>query len=361
MQPRFIIRTHREVSRPGIFTALIRRCTSANRSLPQSAVADRLAKLFKGSKKFKLSGGAGKNGGADFAVEMAQKFGFLTSNCFWDWKGQVINTLARQEPVIPDDYLVLTPYEQLMYLRYYLEAEGAVILEFAKILLKLDNLSKADLLNSSYVEEIFLRIWQGYLSLTQELTGRLKLKNQISGLKHKAYDPDTRRHKFIPILIPLRDFRLVDETEVNGDVVYSPAHVASDVPLQTLVEELRDFELMEARFKGFDYYAIIAKCFNFAQSGQMLTGDCLRNYIAGAYDNVKQEGTGLASIDAIVDVVCVKLLCDYGQVATHREIVDFLEARRLENPYSIHFYLDRRGERAYVVIRPEALAQLKPT
>lgn len=357
MEARFIIRTHREVSRPGIFTALIRQCTSATQSTSVSLVASRLAKLFEDSSHRLSHHKHHRPGGADFAVDMAQKFDFLTANCFWNWKGWVINALARQEPpTMPDEYLTLTPYERVMYLRYYLESQGALILEFAKLFLEHESLSYKELSHDRYVEDIFLAIWQGYLPLAQQLRYRVELKDKIAKMKRRrSYKPDTRPHKFRPIIEPLRDFRFLIETDDN---VYSPVQLEAKVPLQVLVDELQDFEQVEIRFKRFDYYAIIAKCLEPVAGEQTTTDDeQLEAYIGDAYNHVKQGGTGLASINAIVDVVSVRLLCDFGQVVSRQRIIDVLETRRAENPYQVRFHVNRRGERAYVVIAPEAFTQ----
>lgn len=343
MEVRFIIRTHREVSHPGIFIPLIRECTSATQSVHVDIVGKKLHNIFKDS-DHRLS----NPGGATFSVEMSKQFGFLTSNCFWDWKGKVINVLARgDQPEIPDSYFVLTSYEKILFFRYYLETQGAAILEFGKELLERGNISRREFTSSPYVEEIFVRIWHNYLPLTQQIQQRTKLRRNIENLMRRGYSTDTRPHKFVPILNPLQDFGLLEPIKDE----YKPIIVDNKVPLQILIDELKDVKQMEERFKNFDYFAIIKNCFNLGYQRELtLSNAKLKTYITSAYSSMKQDKIGLVSIDAIIDIVSVKALIDKTLYLSRHEIIKHLERIQSENPYNVRFHVNRRGERAFVTM-----------
>jgi hypothetical protein len=347
MQTRFVIRTHREISHPGIFTALIRECTTPYKSMTKDSVAKRLHYVFRNSQHH-LS----YPGGANYAVDMAQKFGFLTSNGFWDWRGWVINGLAQPgSPEVPVDYLTLTLRERTIYLKYYLESQGALILIFSKLLLDRGELSDEELSKEPYIDQIFIDIWDKYWRLSSQLKYRVELKNRINQLEQRPYSSSTRPHKYRPIIGALIDLGLLEQ----DDETFRPIHLGSKMPLQVLVDELRDIEQMEIRFKRFDYYEIIARCFETdkkepADIHQFQLGDHIRN----AYYHLKSEETGLASLKAIVDFTAVEAYCSFGHVVSRQEIMQLLESRRSKSPYKVRFHINRRGERAYVVIDPEA-------
>ena len=130
MEPRLIIKTHSEVSKPGLFSILISKCSYADKSSYPEVVSKRLYELYEenGQPFNKLA--------AKFVVIMAQRFGFLRKNMIWDWRGYVIHGalqyLNKAENENINLFLELTKLEKIIYLKYYLETDGAVILQLAK-------------------------------------------------------------------------------------------------------------------------------------------------------------------------------------------------------------------------------------
>ena len=134
MDPRFILRTHTGSLKPGNYSILISNCTSPDRRSSPESVARNLGIMLENNSKssiakFTVNNASGKNRG----------FGFLLDNMLWTWKGHVINTalsvlkkveLEDTEPFLGE----LTLLERVLYLRYYLETEGALLLKLAHII-----------------------------------------------------------------------------------------------------------------------------------------------------------------------------------------------------------------------------------
>lgn len=90
MKPRIILKTHSGVRRPGIFSVLVARCTSATKATYQEDVVKKLAKEFKDVPREYLKGASfGERGAAFHTVWMSKphQLGILTSNLFGPRKG----------------------------------------------------------------------------------------------------------------------------------------------------------------------------------------------------------------------------------------------------------------------------------
>ena len=115
MEPRLIIKTHSEVSKPGLFSILISKCSYADKSSYPEVVSKRLYELYEenGQPFNKLA--------AKFVVIMAQRFGFLRENMIWGWRGHVINGvlqyLNKTENENINLFLELTKLEKIIYLK----------------------------------------------------------------------------------------------------------------------------------------------------------------------------------------------------------------------------------------------------
>jgi hypothetical protein len=163
MEIRLQLKTHYQIAKPGIFSVLLSKCTSPSQSNYQEVISERLANI--GFKKIALNKESAK-----FAVAMAQSFGFITSNMFWGWRGHAINILledTQREKI--DDFLDLTAAEKILFLKYYLEADGATILEICKKLSSKGKISRNELLSTDFIDQIFINIWETYRQLTTKV------------------------------------------------------------------------------------------------------------------------------------------------------------------------------------------------
>lgn len=354
---RLLLKTHYQAARPGLFSILISRCASPHESRPRSSLARRLQENWPPSDR-SSSGSSGKRkAGANSLVYLAERsFHFLTESGTWDWRARVISALCTHPEARDLDSMVsLTAEERVAYLKYYLDADGAALLEMGRSVLEDGTITEAAL--GRRVEKIFLTIWESYLTLESNPRERVRLRRSIDRLRTRPYDDRTRIHKVRPHLQPLVDFGLLRAEAMPGGIEYR-AHCGADgSPLERLIHSLRDLPSMEQRLQHQEHFAIAAETLSsMLPEPRAVSRHCVLAAICGAYHEVVDAGSGLAPINAIADTSCARLLAQHGACPAPSEIRSALDGLRHERPRDVRFNVDWYGEKAYVSLSESLLS-----
>lgn len=358
MQVRLVLRAHYQVSRPGIFSIIVLKCTSPTQSTYPETVAKKLLDLKpKPPKKNSFEQFIVNEESVKFAVPMAQSFGFLTQNCFWDWRGHVISALVLERTKI-DDYLKLTLEEKVIFLKYYLEADGGAILELCKRLLQKKEITRDEFLKSNIIDQVFIATWEAYKKQTTDLRERVELSTNIRELKAKPYTYKTRIHKALFHLVPLVDLDLISRIEEQNEIRFLVKEQNGQCYMQNLVNELSTIEKMESRFSHCEFFDIIGKTYNlpFESYHEPLHFNSLIEELLELYKLVRSEPTQLASIPVMADIISTRFLVNRKIMIEKLQIEKALDTLKLNHPTDIHFHVDKYGKKSFVVISNKLLA-----
>lgn len=353
MRPRVILKTHSGVRRPGIFSVLVARCTSATQPVDPGNLIKNLAAEFKHVSRDSLKGARlGEHGAAFHVVWMArpEQLGFLSSNLFWSWKGHVIRILNDCDADTEiSTFLELSPAEQVIYLKYYLEGDGAILMSLARELLARGGLTEDALVQTDLLERSLQGIWNEYLDLTTNITERVRLREK---LKRQRYDTTTRRHKTYPHLIPLEDMGLVVRDKVHGRDVFTPAICNSRTPLQTIVEAFPTIKDLETSIEQSKHFSILAEVmfpdhrrFSQREDLAVLVRTAIESYRA-----MRMGGAVIHPIDAITDICYAQMLLRQQVLVTRSDIDSVLIQLQAQHPKEVRFHVDRLGRPAYIVV-----------
>ena len=362
MKPRVILKTHSGVRRPGAFSVLVAKCTSPTHPGNQAEIAKKLAAEFQHVPSEDLGGAKlGERGAAFHFVWMAKpgQLGFLASNLFWSWKGHVIHTLSSSHEFgNPRDYLRLSPAEQLIFLKYYLEGDGAILVSLAQELISRGQLTERDLVQTDLVEQMFHGIWSQYLESTTNISERVGLRLKLG---RQRYDTTTRRHKTYPHLVPLEDMGLLVRDKTEGQDVFSPVFMNGQAPLQTLLERFPTIWELESSIEHGELCAVIADAMHSEYCRFSLREDsvAVMRMVAESYHNLSTNGMVLHTKDAIADLCYAKMLSEDGILVTRSDIDDTLAALQTEYPTEVRFHVDRLGRPAYIVMANELVNELR--
>lgn len=345
MLPRFINKTHTDALRPNNFSLLVSRCSSPDQRLPPETMAIRLQDwLDKSVAKFTVLLAGKKNRG----------FGFLTDNMIWSWKGHVVNTAfteSGKDLHAPDLHRApLSVVEQICYLRYYIETEGAIFLKLAKLYRESGMLSY--LLLKNHIQDIFLEIIDDYMDIAEDFRSRSRISEIRNQMKRDSrYDPGTLPHKIRPHLQALVDLGLLAQ---EGETYLSTGRGHTEA-MSRLVEELVDMATMEARFERYDYFSIVSNVLDLSprQFDAYRDRDLMLEVIALAYERMRSPITRMADLDAILDWCSVKLLADHRILVRKSDGEEFFRMLRMEAPGKITYHLDGTGRIAYLVVNGE--------
>ena len=346
MEIRLLLKTHYQINKPGIFSVILRNCTSPTQSSYPEVISGRLANVY--FKHTSLNKEAAK-----FAVSMAQSFGFLTKNMFWDWKGHAINILlAETQRETPDDYLKLNDAEKMLYLKYYLEVDGATIIEICKRLISRENITRSELLNTDFIDKIFIDIWETYRSLATDLIQKVQLRENVNKLKLRPYTYKTRIHKAQTHVESLIDFDFIEKKGARNKKVFYPNNKKSTSPINNLIKEIDTIESMERRFSKFEHFRIISNVYNLSPIAynKEIHSKKLQKQIFKTYLKARTQPTKMAAIAIIADVISVTFLAKDGILIDRPQIEQEIDKLKVINSGEIHYHYDMSGRKAFVVI-----------
>jgi len=351
---RLLLKTHYQAARPGLFSVLISKCASPRESRAKWLLARRLEENWPPSDRPGKRGAAAK-----CLVYLAQRsFGFLAESGIWDWRGRVINALCTYSQARTlDSLLALTTEERVVYLKYYLDADGAALLEMGREVLSAGSIAETTL--GKQVEEVFLRIWKAYLTIESDVRDRVRVRRNVDRVSIHPYEDRTRIHKVRPHLQALADFGLLDIEATPEGITYHAARNQGPEPLQRLMDSLVDTRSMEYRLQKEEHFAIAAEVLALEPPDPGAPdGDRARAAIYSAYRDLVDSGSGLASINAIIDTSCARLLATHGDCPAPRAIRAMLDDLRRERPRDVRFNVDWYGEKAYVSLSEDLLSRV---
>ena len=351
MVPRLLLKTHAQVRHPGIFSILIDHCTSPVSASHADRVSNCLAEVLgRSSGSFKAA--------SSFAVLMAQGLGFLTRNMTWGANGLVINTVLHKcgKTKEEDIAVFLTPpyslYERIAYLRYYLEADGALLWAIMKRVHETRELSTRVL--GVGMRDLFLHLNEEYLNLLElEPRNRGRVRQEIARLGKQAYNTGTIPHKLWPHAQPLVDLGLLSLHEVQGESFLRSTFTPNGPTASLLVEDLGSLEVLERTFSDDVFFGIIARQFfgSWSHYDELAHEHMVSAALQEGYSLMKNESTGLAPVEALCDWVCIELLAACQVVCERDQVRQYLRRIYREHSGALRFEVDFHGRPAFIELK----------
>lgn len=356
MLPRFIMKTHTNSLKPGNYSILVTKCTSPHDVQYQENVEKKLLE-FLGNKlvsRFTVLTSTKKNRG----------FGFLHENMIWSWKGYVLNSLMVSLGKVKTDdissFFTLSKKEQIAYLKYYLETEGAIIFKFAGRFAGKKKINYSFL--KTEIKKIFEEIYEEYLDIAPDFQSRLKIREMYNSsklhMKRKEYnyDPSTLAHKIKPHIKALSDLRLLHIHKEDNEEAYYPIINNNISPFDIFVEEIKSIQDLEDHFSRDEYFYLIAKILNLKTVRFSIERheNCLKHIIIQGYKIMSDKVTGMADIYAIIDWVCINLLAENNIIIKNDDVMNFFDKIRKVDSSSIQYHVDGRGNIAYIILNPKS-------
>jgi hypothetical protein len=345
--------THYQVGHPIFFGFLVHSCTSPNESKTQEKVIGNIHKILNDN-KYNCSREAAK-----FLVGMAKDMGFLEVNNIWTWKAFVINYFEEIDDITRcfEKTIVSSIARKIMYLKYYLESDGAFLIHFVRKVLDENVLSKHTLrYTNKAVEPIFENVLNEYLAIENDFRKRVQLENFLKLLQRSGYQSKVRIHKAFPHLDPLVDLGILDyDSKKRQYLPKMPEGSMTKTFLQKFpdISSLEEVFLLEEGVKktSSGYYERVAGLYNIShRKFSRKDNSIISNEITKIYSKVKDKVTGLASIKSIKDIVCTLVLVNHGVLCEWSDIDEVIKEFKSEKGVNLRFHVDRAGEIVYIVL-----------
>jgi len=294
---------------------------------------------------------------ARFAVLIAQKnFRFLRSNMTWDWKGHVLATVSRHSgktgDTDPPEFNQLSLSEKILFLKYFLESDGALLSGIARQVVERGGVSKSDLYKT--IEGILDQIFDCYEGLARTFRERTKIKSRrreaIRQTKGNSRQRSTLAHKVLPHVQAMVDLGLLVESD-SADM-YLPKEYSGRSAVQPLTAYIDHLDELETLFAAGNPYDVIARAYSLKARPASIDHDWedLLEVISSAYSDMKDSTTGLAYIKAVVDWCCTVLLSERLLLVSPSEIGQAIDELYRRDPSAIRFHVDFDGKRSYMIM-----------
>lgn len=353
---RFLAETHADIVRALYYAVLIRKCTRPR----EGTSHQRLVKRVKDTvHPLAMKYGTGfTERSAEILINTAANLEFLHKDYHWGAKGHVINVFGTvyEAPNLPEKIAYNLP-EKIAYLKYFLEGDGGALIQLVRTVSELGGIERGSFLTNRGWEKMVENMAKEYLSYPLDLDQKYRLK-KILGDKSRpktalgGYSERTTPHRLIPraeILVDLGIIERRDEPEVR----YEPANIDGhdttnkftqlfgDIPsIEKALSRKGDFFDRAARLYGLDYPRVDAR-----KDFPIISFEIVR-----AYKAVRDSDFRLAQIEAVGDIVSLRMLYERKRVCERNDVDAALERMKEQAGKDIHYHVDDWGVISYITL-----------
>jgi len=288
-----------------------------------------------------------------FLTEYALAMDLLQRDLSWNSRGHVVHRLTSDESLINEAV-------SMAFLKYYLDADGALLIEFAREVRKNKELVLSRFLNDSGVERIFAETAEKYLEHVFEIRDRSELR-KLERLKSDQYKPGVRFHKSLPHIQPLADLGILERVQDNG-LTFKGRMKSSEKSnhnyLESFLEEFSNFSDIDlALSPEGNFFGKVARIYDFHSLRKLTSSEgsqSLRRQIIKSYLETRNPVFKLAWIDSVADLTCIRLMFPpFSALVETSEVRKSLDEMRRETENGVRFHIDNWGREAYVVMSEE--------
>lgn len=352
MRPRILLRTHYEADEPRLIIATVTHCSSPTGSRSEDAVATAL-KRWARDNDYVIS-----KPGAVYAVGNARHLGLLNKSNRWTASGLALAFLERLvPPAVGPQSKNLTSVEERLYLKRYLLGAGALLIKFAKWLLERGTTTDDRIRDDSTIEKLLVEVLNEYLSLAIEVRDRAAIRQEKERLSRADYTAGTKRHKRYPLLTTMSRLRLLHQSEKDEE----PAVIRPDTDgrLAAMSRAIPSVEALERLIRANKLQEILDVEMCEYTRRDLPTGEEPLALLLRAYTFAIDSGMQACPLNFLDDVLSA--VFPASPMAWVPSAEKILELAHREQPGEVRFHVDRRGQRAFVLISEKAQERLKST
>jgi len=338
---RFVLNTHEQVCHPTQLSLLIRNCTSCD----EGKSASELLSCLKDQVKINARA-------CEFLIDLALRMELIEKDLHWSGRGWVINMLTS-------DTDKLTETVKIAYLKYYLDTDGALIINFLK---EIDDLGEEGLLMSQFlneggVEKVFIKTAEEYLQEVFDISPRYEL-SKLMNLREKGYSSKVRTDKFLPHIEPLVDLGFIKRGCKGKLVKYWPCLQNENGKMVNYTSRLLQqfnsvLDLDRVFSKDGDFFRKASISFGLSVETVNRIEDYanMKHEILRAYDETKDPYFRLARLDSIYDIVCIRMMYPpYRKLCEESDVSHVIQQMKANSEENIRFHVDDSGVTRYITI-----------
>lgn len=351
MQPRILLRTHYQADEPRLIIAILtENCSSMTESRNEETIAGALERWAK-DKGYTISTPA-----AIYAVDNARHLGLLDKSNRWTAAGLALTFLNQLIPVpVGMESRSLTSAEERIYLRLYLYGDGARVVKFAKWLVERGSTTDEQLRKESIFEQLSVQALEDYLNLATQVRQRTAIRMEKDRLVRTEYAASTKRHKRYPFLTTMQRLRLLQKEEKkDGSEIYRPD---AEGRLEAFYRAVPSIDTLERLIRSDRLQAVLDLEMHEYERTDLAATAAPYSRLLEAYTYAMGRGIQACPLSYLNDVLRVLFPESPNEPSPNAEVL--LQPIHQENPGDVRFHVDRRGQRAFVLLTARAIDRLK--
>jgi len=331
---------------------------------------------------------------APYIVQTAIELGILEKDVYkegfvnrWGARGYVINAISPDIPNgLPSD-LRLLEKDRLAFLKYYLDANGIVMLFFARKLQSEGEIILTELVKGNQVEQMWNRIIKESLSYTKndklrgEMRELLKRSRFLTGnpkAKGKTLE-HIRKQRVTPHMELLVDLGIVERIPPPADwretakeleikdkglrktvspmqerVIYRPKIEGSINRVDVFLDKFVDVATLDRVLSPQDgrYFATATELYgNRCKRINLDTEfDLIQKEVVKSYECARDDVYRLAFIDSIKDIVCINLQVNNNRVCEPQDVWTAIQRMHKLSEKDVRYHRDNYGIITYLAL-----------
>jgi hypothetical protein len=351
MQPRLVFRTHYQVDEPAYLRLLIHCCSSPVQSAYDEAVADKLAReARRRGKDFNVPA-------AGYVLDLAHALDVITTQNVWTPTGHLVGLLSAPREVPWDEQLALDERERLIYLRVFLEGDGAALLFLARHVTEHGSIPNSEGDWNSLAQRMFVDTYQEYLKLTATTADRVGLRSQLDRIQHKGYTGKSGSHKLFVHLQAMYRLGLLDRLTNTGRRRYSRLGSGNFDPLARLIQAVPSIYALEQVAREGHWVDIAGGILGWRPVNDAPRAPRLWALLVSFYRGVMGTGVPLCPLRTVIEALQIEWATAQEGLISYATVLEAIERSQLEHVRDIRFHVDRRGRPAFIKLSDDFVAR----
>ncbi len=339
---RLVKRTHYQVLEPAYLSRLVCGCTSPT----SSNFRDNVAKKFLETTK-DINIAASK-----YVVDLARSLQLVNSNLVWTELGHLLNVVTSGK--VLGTTLELSAPEKILYLRLFLEFDGAALIFLARKLEAQRQLPDSGETWADVAQELFLTIYEQYLDFVTDPQLRTRVRQLAEKRRHTPFKGSSGRHQSLVHIHTLYRTGMVDASRSGSGRIYLVKQLDEGNRLATseLLSAIPDVKALEQIILSRNLYEVVGRVLGIQRKSRLMSDTEFMDQVRTVYTQVMDTGVNLCSLQTISEALQIQSLIKGTELESHTTILSRLRAMQNKMPSQIRFHVDQYGHPAYLKMGP---------
>lgn len=283
-----------------------------------------------------------------YAVDLAKSLNLLNDNLVWTNLGHLLKLVADDSKSATT--LHLNQEEKLLFLRLFLDFDGAAIIFFSK---KMERQGQIPLLDEGWVDvsqELFLRVYEEYLTFLTDPQVRTKIRHLLEKRRYKPFRGQSGPHQSLIHINTMYRLGLVDKHSGNKSRLYTriAAETTEHIPTSDLIRVIPDIRSLEALSKAQDWYRVAGRILDAPSGNAKMSESDFVDHVQGIYERIVRAGVSLCSLQTIFEAIQIKAVLSGVIPFSFQEGISILRSYQGKTSSSVRFHVDRYGRPAFI-------------